>query len=78
MVPLGFPSARPMAQALRLPFEYLIYIILYNYIIIYNYNNNYNNYIIITFPVFFGGRGVNFSRIWKILRVSGKDFVVEC
>ena len=23
MVPLGLPSARPMAQALRLPFEYL-------------------------------------------------------
>ena len=22
MVPLGLPSARPMAQALRLPFEY--------------------------------------------------------
>ena len=27
MVPLGLPSARPMAQALRLPFEYYIYII---------------------------------------------------
>ena len=26
MVPLGLPSARPMAQALRLPFEYYIYI----------------------------------------------------
>ena len=25
MVPLGLPSARPMAQALRLPFEYYIY-----------------------------------------------------
>ena len=24
MVPLGLPSARPMAQALRLPFEYYI------------------------------------------------------
>ena len=24
MVPLGLPSARPMAQALRLPFEYLL------------------------------------------------------
>ena len=23
MVPLGLPSARPMAQALRLPFEYI-------------------------------------------------------
>ena len=32
MVPLGLPSARPMAQALRLPFEYYIYIY---YIIIY-------------------------------------------
>ena len=29
MVPLGPPSARPMAQALQLPFEYL-YIIIYN------------------------------------------------
>ena len=28
MVPLGLPSARPMAQALRLPFEYYIYIYL--------------------------------------------------
>ena len=28
MVPLGLPSARPMAQALQLPFEYYIY---YNY-----------------------------------------------
>ena len=27
MVPLGLPSARPMAQALRLPFEYYIYIL---------------------------------------------------
>ena len=26
MVPLGLPSARPMAQALQLPFEYYIYI----------------------------------------------------
>ena len=26
MVPLGLPSARPMAQVLRLPFEYYIYI----------------------------------------------------
>ena len=26
MVPLGLPSARPMAQALRLPFEYYIYL----------------------------------------------------
>ena len=26
MVPLGLPSARPMAQALRLPFEYYIFI----------------------------------------------------
>ena len=26
MVPLGLPSARPMAQALRLPFEYKLYI----------------------------------------------------
>ena len=26
MVPLGLPSARPMAQALRLPFEYLLLI----------------------------------------------------
>ena len=25
MVPLGLPSARPMAQALRLPFEYYYY-----------------------------------------------------
>ena len=25
MVPLSLPSARPMAQALRLPFEYYIY-----------------------------------------------------
>ena len=25
MVPLGLPGARPMAQALRLPFEYYIY-----------------------------------------------------
>ena len=25
MVPFGLPSARPMAQALRLPFEYLLY-----------------------------------------------------
>ena len=29
MVPLGLPSARPMAQALRLPFEYYIYIYVY-------------------------------------------------
>ena len=29
MVPLGLPSARPMAQALRLPFEYYIYNIIY-------------------------------------------------
>ena len=28
VVPLGLPSARPMAQALRLPFEY--YILSYN------------------------------------------------
>ena len=28
MVPLGLPSARPMAQALRLPFEYYIYSII--------------------------------------------------
>ena len=28
MVPLGLLSARPMAQALRLPFEYYIYIII--------------------------------------------------
>ena len=40
MVPLGLPSARPMAQALRLPFEYYIYnvgkhvLILYTTIII--------------------------------------------
>ena len=27
MVPLGLPSARPMAQALRLPFEYYILIL---------------------------------------------------
>ena len=27
MVPLGPPSARPVAQALRLPFEYYIYYI---------------------------------------------------
>ena len=26
MVPLGLPSARPMAQVLRLPFEYYYYI----------------------------------------------------
>ena len=26
MVPLGLSSARPLAQALRLPFEYYIYI----------------------------------------------------
>ena len=26
MVPLGPPSARPMAQALQLPFEYYIYL----------------------------------------------------
>ena len=26
MVPLGLPSARPMVQALRLPFEYLLII----------------------------------------------------
>ena len=30
MVPLGLPSARPMAQALRLPLEYYIIIIMYN------------------------------------------------
>ena len=30
MVPLGPPSARPMAQALRLPFEYYIYIVKYS------------------------------------------------
>ena len=35
MVPLGLPSARPMAQALRLPFEYYIYN--YIYIHIYSY-----------------------------------------
>ena len=34
MVPLGLPSARPVAQALRLPFEYYIYI----YILLYIYN----------------------------------------
>ena len=28
MVPLGLPSARPMAQALRLPFEYYYYYVL--------------------------------------------------
>ena len=28
VVPLGLPSARPMAQALRLPFEYYIHIII--------------------------------------------------
>ena len=32
MVPLGLPSARPMAQALRLPFEY--YIIVYYFSVI--------------------------------------------
>ena len=35
MVPLGLPSARPMAQVLRLPFEYyiiILYIIIYIYI----------------------------------------------
>ena len=30
MVPLGPPSARPMAQALWLPFEYYVYIIILN------------------------------------------------
>ena len=30
MVPLGPPGARPMAQALRLPFEYLSMTILHN------------------------------------------------
>ena len=50
MVPLGLPSARSMAQTLRLRFEYYIY-----YINFYNNNNiiiiiiiqkkyNYNNY----------------------------------
>ena len=34
MVPLGLPSARPMAQALRLPFEYYIIIIIIITIII--------------------------------------------
>ena len=28
MVPLGLPSVRPMAQALRLPFEYYILLLL--------------------------------------------------
>ena len=28
MVPLGLPGARPMAQVLRLPFEYYIYIVI--------------------------------------------------
>ena len=28
MVPLGLPSARPMAEALRLPFEYYISMII--------------------------------------------------
>ena len=36
MVPLGLLSARPMAQALRLPFEYYI---------LYNNNNENNNNI---------------------------------
>ena len=31
MVPLGLPSARPMAQALRLPFEYYYYYYYYYY-----------------------------------------------
>ena len=34
MVPLGPPSARPMAQALRLPFESIIYIIIIEYNIV--------------------------------------------
>ena len=34
MVPLGLPSARPMAQALRLPFEYYIVIIIIVVVII--------------------------------------------
>ena len=29
MVPLGLSSARPMAQALRLPFEYLLVLLLH-------------------------------------------------
>ena len=38
MVPLGLPSARPMAQALQLPFEYLIsFNNIYIYIYIYLY-----------------------------------------
>ena len=34
MVPLGLPGARPMAQALQLPFEYYIYIYIIVIIII--------------------------------------------
>ena len=42
MVPLGLPSARPMAQALRLPFEYYIIFIIVN-----NYNFKFNIIIIL-------------------------------
>ena len=36
MVPLGLPSARPMDQALRLPFEYYIIVLCVKLIIIIN------------------------------------------
>ena len=40
MVPLGLLSARPMAQALRLPFEYYIYIFFFKDDYVYLQQNN--------------------------------------
>ena len=37
MVPLDLPSARPMAQALRLPFEYYYYFYHYSSFLYFNY-----------------------------------------